>query len=68
MSQIKQMLEYINTFDILFYYNSNCIQYIVNLFIILGKCFIHKCKFLGKNPVLSILLVDYNKCIIFYNK
>ncbi len=56
----------INTFDIIFfYYNSNfSIQYIVNLFIILGNFFIHKCKFLGKNPVLSIFLVDYNSYVL----
>ncbi len=50
---------------IFFYYNSNSrIQYIINLFIILGKFFIHKCKFLGKNPLLLIFLADYNSYIL----
>ncbi len=66
ISQKKLMSENVLTLGIIFfYYNSNsCIQYIINLFIILGNFFIHKCIFLGKNPLLSIFLVDYNSYIL----
>ncbi len=67
ISQIKQMLEFVSTLLISFSFIITLnfsIQYIVNLFIILGIFFIHKCTFLGKNPVLSIFLVDYNSYVL----
>ncbi len=52
ISQIKQMLDFVSALLIFYFTITNfSIQYIVNLFIILGLFFIHKCTFLGKNQV-----------------
>ena len=51
---------YIEAVDILFYFKSanDKYRYIVNLFITLGKFFIHKSKFRKQKPRFNIFLTD----------
>ncbi len=52
--------------DIVCYF-SHCkhnIEYIGNVLILLGKCYIHKCKFSSTSPKLHHFLCDFNYLII----
>ncbi|XP_035990507.1 uncharacterized protein LOC118562322 [Fundulus heteroclitus] len=56
----------LSSFDIFFYFSDSnpSIQYIVNLFILLGKFFIHKSKFMKNKPLFSVFKIDLKNYII----